>query len=203
MSKNNKKYERCNKKNEAIYFLPVFYQIYEGAAYLAGAKPYFLNTIEDNHYLPDFENVPIDVWQRCQLLYLCSQGNPTGAVVNKTTLQNLIKLAQKYDFIIASDECYSEIYFDELSSKSFLGVDWKLPKDPETFLDITYGPSWANINTMPTKCTFIGWIFKTYLSFIANSGGRRIKKVFRAHIHAIPTIYAENIIFYYYFHKTT
>jgi len=90
-----------------------FYQIYEGAAYLAGAEPYFLNTTADNNYLPDFENVPTEVWQRCQLVYLCSPGNPTGAVVDKDALRDLIHLAQKHDFIIASDECYSEIYFDE------------------------------------------------------------------------------------------
>jgi len=90
-----------------------FYQIYEGAAYLSGAEPYFLNTTADNDYQSDFDSVSDETWQRCQLLYLCSPGNPTGAVINKTTLQKLITLAEQHDFIIASDECYSEIYFDE------------------------------------------------------------------------------------------
>ncbi len=90
-----------------------FYQIYEGAAYLAGAEPYYLNCSADNNYLPNFDAVPADVWQRCQLIYLCSPGNPTGAVIDRDTLQKLIELADKHDFIIASDECYSEIYFDE------------------------------------------------------------------------------------------
>ncbi len=90
-----------------------FYQIYEGAAYLAGAEPYYLNCSADNNYLPDFDAVPADIWQRCQLIYLCSPGNPTGAVINRDTLQKLIGLADRYDFIIAADECYSEIYFDE------------------------------------------------------------------------------------------
>ncbi len=90
-----------------------FYQIYEGAAYLSGAEPYYINTTADNNYLPDFDTVDDETWQRCQLLYLCSPGNPTGAVINKTTLQKLITLAKQHDFIIASDECYSEIYFDE------------------------------------------------------------------------------------------
>jgi len=90
-----------------------FYQIYEGAAFLAGAEPHFLNCTLDNGYIPDFDAVPADVWQRCQLLFLCSPGNPTGAVVDSATLQKLIKLADEHDFIIASDECYSELYFDE------------------------------------------------------------------------------------------
>ena len=90
-----------------------FYQIYEGAALLAGAMPYFLNTTADSGLAPNFEAVPEQVWQECQLLYLCTPGNPTGAVIDQETLQHLIGLAEKYDFIIASDECYSEIYFDE------------------------------------------------------------------------------------------
>ncbi len=90
-----------------------FYQIYEGAAYLAGAQPHFLNCIAANDFQPDFDAVPAAVWQRCQLLYLCSPGNPTGAVLDAATLTKLIELADRYDFIIASDECYSEIYFDE------------------------------------------------------------------------------------------
>lgn len=90
-----------------------FYQIYEGAAYLAGAEPYFLNCTAENHYLPDYDQVPAEVWQRCQLLFLCSPGNPTGAVTPVEQLKKLIALADEYDFVIASDECYSEIYFDE------------------------------------------------------------------------------------------
>jgi N-succinyldiaminopimelate aminotransferase len=90
-----------------------FYQIYEGAAYLAGAEPYFLNCLEQNGLLPDFESVPAGVWQRCQLLFICSPGNPTGAVLPIEQLKKLIALADQYDFVIAADECYSEIYFDE------------------------------------------------------------------------------------------
>lgn len=90
-----------------------FYQIYEGAALLAGAQPYLLDCTEENGFLPDFDAVPASVWSRCQLLYLCSPGNPTGAVINAEILTRLIQLAHEYNFIIAADECYSEIYFDE------------------------------------------------------------------------------------------
>ena len=90
-----------------------FYQIYEGAALLAGAEPYFLNCREENNYAPDFSSVSPADWDRCQLLYLCTPGNPTGSVIPQAQLQTLIELAEKHDFIIASDECYSEIYPDE------------------------------------------------------------------------------------------
>jgi N-succinyldiaminopimelate aminotransferase len=90
-----------------------FYQIYEGAALLAGAEPWFLNTTAETNFIPDLDAVPQEVWQRCQLLYLCSPGNPTGGVTDTATLQNALRLADEYDFIVASDECYSEIYSDE------------------------------------------------------------------------------------------
>ncbi|PPD48611.1 MAG: succinyldiaminopimelate transaminase [Methylobacter sp.] len=100
--------------NRPIVIMPnPFYQIYEGAALLAGAEPYYLNTLEDSGYLPDFDAVPEQIWQRCQLIYICSPGNPSGAVMSQTDHQKLIHLAEKYDFIIASDECYSELYDDE------------------------------------------------------------------------------------------
>jgi len=87
-----------------------FYQIYEGAALLAGAEPVYLNTLEQNGFMPDLAAVPESTWQRCQLLYLCSPGNPAGAVASQADLQQLLELADRHDFIIASDECYSEIY---------------------------------------------------------------------------------------------
>jgi len=90
-----------------------FYQIYEGAALLAGAEPYFLNCTADKNFEPDFAGVPEQVWRDCQLLFICSPGNPTGAVLGAATLRHLIELADRFDFVIASDECYSELYFDE------------------------------------------------------------------------------------------
>ncbi|PYB79006.1 MULTISPECIES: succinyldiaminopimelate transaminase [Pseudomonas] len=90
-----------------------FYQIYEGAALLAGATPHYLPCLEDNGFNPDFDAVPAEIWERCQILFLCSPGNPTGALVPMDTLKKLIALADKHDFVIAADECYSELYFDE------------------------------------------------------------------------------------------
>ena len=90
-----------------------FYQIYEGAAFLAGAQPHFLPCQESNGLIPDFGAVPETIWKQCQILFLCSPGNPTGAVIPLETLKTLIALADRHDFIIASDECYSEIYPDE------------------------------------------------------------------------------------------
>ncbi len=90
-----------------------FYQIYEGAALLAGAEPVFLNCNEETHFAPDFSSISEADWQRCQLIYVCTPGNPTGSVLGLDTLKKLIALADRYDFVIASDECYSEIYADE------------------------------------------------------------------------------------------
>ena len=103
------------KSNPVIVSPNPFYQIYEGAALLSGAQPYFLNCTPENNFIPDFESVSEDIWHRTQLLFICSPGNPTGSVMSIQQLQSLVALADKYDFVIASDECYSELYFDEKS----------------------------------------------------------------------------------------
>ena len=90
-----------------------FYQIYEGAALLAGATPYFLNTTPENGYTMDFSSVPEEIWRRTQLVYACSPGNPTGKVMDIEEWSRLFDLSDKYGFTIASDECYSELYPDE------------------------------------------------------------------------------------------
>jgi N-succinyldiaminopimelate aminotransferase len=103
-----------NSKPSPIIILPnPFYQIYEGAAFLAGAQPYFLNTSPENNHAMDFESVPVDVLKRTQLVYVCSPGNPSGKVMTLSQWKTLFELADKYGFVIAADECYSEIYFDE------------------------------------------------------------------------------------------
>lgn len=90
-----------------------FYQIYEGAALLAGCQPVFLNCTADTHFLPDFDAISADTWRDCQVLFICTPGNPTGKIIPLATLQKLIALADEYNFIIASDECYSELYYAE------------------------------------------------------------------------------------------
>jgi N-succinyldiaminopimelate aminotransferase len=92
-----------------------FYQIYEGAALLAGAEPCFLNTTAATGYLPDLDAVDEHTWRRCQVLFLCSPGNPTGAVLPLDFLRYALTLAERHDFIIAADECYTELYLDEAS----------------------------------------------------------------------------------------
>ncbi len=90
-----------------------FYQIYEGAALLAGAEPGYLPCLPGHGLVPDFESVEAATWARCQILYICSPGNPTGAVIDRQTLVRLMELAETHDFVIAADECYSEIYLEE------------------------------------------------------------------------------------------
>ncbi|OUR87257.1 succinyldiaminopimelate transaminase [Gammaproteobacteria bacterium 42_54_T18] len=102
-----------DKKPPIVISPNPFYQIYEGAAFLSGAQPMFLPCLEGNNFIPDYNAVSEETWQRCQLVYLCSPGNPTGSITSSETLKQLIELSDKYDFIIASDECYSEIYQDE------------------------------------------------------------------------------------------
>ncbi|MCF5303426.1 succinyldiaminopimelate transaminase [Pseudomonas syringae] len=103
-----------NRSDDGLVISPnPFYQIYEGAAFLAGAQPHYLPCLSDNGFNPDFDAVSPDIWKRCQILFLCSPGNPTGALIPVETLKKLIALADEHDFVIAADECYSELYFDE------------------------------------------------------------------------------------------
>lgn len=89
-----------------------FYQIYEGAAILAQATPYFMPCTIDNDFKGDYRAVPKDIWTSTQLLFVCSPNNPTGSVMTMDDWEHLLRLSDQYGFIIASDECYSELYFD-------------------------------------------------------------------------------------------
>jgi N-succinyldiaminopimelate aminotransferase len=100
-----------SKHNPAVICPNPFYQIYEGAAFLAGATPYFLNTLPEDSFALNFAQLPETVWQRAQLIYVCSPGNPNGRVMPLDEWQTLFELSERYGFVIASDECYSEIYF--------------------------------------------------------------------------------------------
>jgi N-succinyldiaminopimelate aminotransferase len=104
-----------SKDKPSILMPNPLYLIYEGAALLAGAEPVYMNADASNHFLPDLDAVPESVWKRCQLLFLCSPGNPTGAVAGIDYLRRALELADRHNFIVAADECYSEIYLDEAS----------------------------------------------------------------------------------------
>jgi len=99
--------------NPLVFMPNPFYQIYEGAAVLAGASPRYLDCLPEKDFLPDLDQVDAREWSDCQMIYICNPGNPTGAVMPRQYLEQLIELAHRHDFVIASDECYSEIYFDE------------------------------------------------------------------------------------------
>lgn len=101
-------------EGEALVICPnPFYQIYEGAALLGGAKPYFVNALAANRFRPDWDAVPEAVWKRTRLLFACSPSNPTGRVMPADEWRRLFGLSQRHGFVIVSDECYGEIFFDE------------------------------------------------------------------------------------------
>jgi N-succinyldiaminopimelate aminotransferase len=92
-----------------------FYQIYEGAALLAGASTIFVNATSATGFKPDYRSIPDSTWRNVQLIYTCSPGNPAGAVMNLDDWKFLFELSDRHGFVIASDECYSELYYDEAS----------------------------------------------------------------------------------------
>jgi len=101
-------------RGDAVVVCPnPFYQIYEGAALLAGAQPYYVNALPEQGFTVDYASVPEDVLARTQLVYACSPGNPTGKVMDLAQWRGLFELSDRHGFVIASDECYSEIYLDE------------------------------------------------------------------------------------------
>ena len=104
-----------------------FYQIYEGAALLAGARPYYLACPAENGFLPALDMVPVQTWRDCQILYICTPGNPSGKVMPARQIARLLDLADRHDFLIVSDECYSELYRDEHNPPvGLLQVAWEL-----------------------------------------------------------------------------
>ena len=106
-----------------------FYQIYEGAALLAGAQPYFVPSRADRNFAVDWRSVPDDVWADAQLVYVCSPGNPTGAVMPLEEWAMLFELSDRHGFVIASDECYSEIYFRDEPPLGGLEAAHRLGRD--------------------------------------------------------------------------
>ncbi len=102
-----------SKKDPVVVCPNPFYQIYEGAALLSGATPHFLNALPEDNYALNFSQLPDDVWKRTQLIYVCSPGNPNGHVMPLTEWQALFEMSDRHGFVIAADECYSEIYFGD------------------------------------------------------------------------------------------
>ena len=106
-----------------------FYQIYEGAAILSGAKPWFVPAVPAKNFAPDWDSVPEAVWARTQLVFVCSPGNPTGAVMPLAEWEKLFALSDRHGFVIASDECYSEIYFRDEPPLGGLEASQKLGRN--------------------------------------------------------------------------
>lgn len=103
-----------NQRPDREIWMPnPFYQIYEGAALLAGAEVRFLNCTAEHDYQPDYSALTDEDWARCQILFLCTPGNPSGSILSIAELQQLIKKARQHDVLLISDECYSELYRDE------------------------------------------------------------------------------------------
>jgi N-succinyldiaminopimelate aminotransferase len=101
-------------RGDAVVVCPnPFYQIYEGAALLAGARPHYVNALPERGFAADYASVPENVWRCTQLLYVCSPGNPTGNVLGLQGWKEIFSLSDRYGFVVASDECYSEVYFEE------------------------------------------------------------------------------------------
>jgi N-succinyldiaminopimelate aminotransferase len=111
-----------------------FYQIYEGAAFLAGAEPFCVNSDPARNFAPDFSTVPADIWPRVQLLYICTPGNPTGAVLTLEDWKALFALSDKHGFVIAADECYSEIYFGDSKPLGAMEAAHKLGRGYERLI---------------------------------------------------------------------
>ena len=109
-----------SQKNPKVILPNPFYKIYEGAAIMAGAEPYYVNSLEKEGFKPDFESIPERVWKDCQLLILCSPSNPTGYCITKEEYELILNKAEKYDFLLCSDECYIDIY--KSSSKAPIGL---------------------------------------------------------------------------------
>ena len=121
-------FDRSNTQKPYVMMPNPFYQIYEGATLLAGGQPYFVNCTSENNFVGDYDSVPSEVWQKTQIVFVCSPNNPTGAVMGAEQWQRLLALSDQYGFILVSDECYSELYFD-IPPIGLLEVCAKLGRD--------------------------------------------------------------------------
>lgn len=125
-----------------------FYQIYEGAALLAGAQTAFANSDPQRNFAPDWNAIPASTWERTQLVYVCSPGNPTGAVMPLHEWARLFELSDRHGFVIASDECYSEIYFRDEPPLGGLEAARKLGRDFTRLVALTSLSKRSNVPGM-------------------------------------------------------
>jgi N-succinyldiaminopimelate aminotransferase len=163
-----------------------FYQIYEGSAYLAGAQPYFVNSDPARNFAPDYRSVPADVWPHVQLLYVCSPGNPTGAVLSLDDWKELFDLSDRYGFVIASDECYSEIYFKEEAPLGGLEAAHKLGRTGYPRM-ISFSSLSKRSNVPGMRSGFVAGdaeILKKYLLYRTYHGGAMSPSIQAASIAA-------------------
>ncbi|MFM6996869.1 MAG: succinyldiaminopimelate transaminase [Limnohabitans sp.] len=130
-----------------------FYQIYEGAAYLAGAQPHFVPSDPARNFACDWDQVPEDVWARTQLVYVCSPGNPTGAAMPLSEWAKLFELSDRHGFVIASDECYSEIYFRDTPPLGGLQAAAELGRDRRRLIALTSLSKRSNVPGL--RCGFV------------------------------------------------
>lgn len=167
-----------------------FYQIYEGAAYLAGAEPYFVNSEPARNFACDYSSVPDDVWARVQLLYLCSPGNPTGAVLSLDDWRALFELSDRHGFVIAADECYSEIYFGSTPPLGALEAAHQLGRSsgPRPYQNLIVFSSLSKRSNVPgMRSGFVAGdpdVMKKYLLYRTYSGGAMSPPVQAASIAA-------------------
>ncbi len=174
-------------QSDALVMCPnPFYQIYEGAAYLSGAQPYFVNSDPARNFAPDYRSVPKDIWPRVRLLYLCSPGNPTGAVLSLEDWKELFALADRHGFVIAADECYSEIYFKTEAPLGGLQAAHMLGRDGYPRL-ITFSSLSKRSNVPGMRSGFVAGdaaILKKFLLYRTYHGGAMSPPVQAASIAA-------------------
>jgi N-succinyldiaminopimelate aminotransferase len=178
-------------KPDALVVSPnPFYQIYEGAAYLAGAEPYFVNSEPARNFACDYSSVPDDVWARVQLLYLCSPGNPTGAVLSLDDWRALFELSDRHGFVIAADECYSEIYLDSTPPLGALEAAHQLGRSSggRPYQNLVVFSSLSKRSNVPgMRSGFVAGdpdVMKKYLLYRTYSGGAMSPPVQAASIAA-------------------
>ena len=163
-----------------------FYQIYEGAALLSGAKPYFIANLPDQNFAMDWDSVPAEVWKKTRLDFACSPSNPTGAVMPLKEWEKLFAWSDQYGFLIASDECYSEIYFRDEPPLGGLEAAHRLGrKDFKNLISLTSLSKRSNVPGM--RSGFVAGdadVMKQYLLYRTYHGSAMSGMVQKASIAA-------------------